>query len=170
MLPITKLCTAFCVGVLVHVGLFKKGEWHLEAPRVLVLHALVFTAIVIMDARTTEQSSLYNSYCVVLGYLSGLFSSIVTYRLSPWHRLHDFPGPRLAAVSKFWHVWQCRDSRNHELMERLHNQYGDFVRIGMGPPQDNLSLIAAKTDTPDRFRAIRSRFVPSRVFHEVRGQ
>ncbi|KAL9593418.1 MAG: hypothetical protein Q9179_005896 [Wetmoreana sp. 5 TL-2023] len=44
-----------------------------------------------------------------------------------FHRLRNFPGPRFAAVSKLWHIWQCRDSRNHLVLEDLRRQYGSFV-------------------------------------------
>lgn len=62
-------------------------------------------------------------------YLKPLFGSIAIYRLF-FHRLRYFPGPRLAVVSKLWHVWQCRDSHNHLVLERLHREYKSFVRIG----------------------------------------
>lgn len=62
-----------------------------------------------------------------------LFGSITIYRLY-FHRLNRFPGPRLAAVTKLWHVWQCRDSRNHQVLEKLHQEYGSFVRTGMEVP------------------------------------
>ena len=100
---------------------------------VFVLHVALALLLVLLETLKEDSapSPLNNASAIIGGYLLGLFSSIVLYRLSPFHRLHAFPGPRLAAVSKFWHVWQCRDSRNHELMERLHEKYGAFVHIGI---------------------------------------
>ncbi|OQE89490.1 hypothetical protein PENNAL_c0014G05119 [Penicillium nalgiovense] len=53
----------------------------------------------------------------------------MVYRLI-FHRLKYFPGPKLAAVSKLWHVWKCRDSRGHLVLEAWHEKYGEFVRTG----------------------------------------
>jgi hypothetical protein len=124
---------SYAVGVAAHLALFIRGEWHMQAPVVFVLHVLLGSFTVFSEFRKqgASQSSLLNASIIIAGYLLGLFSSIVAYRVSPYHRLSKFPGPKLAGVSKFWHVWQCRDSRNHELMDRLHEKYGDFVRTGM---------------------------------------
>jgi hypothetical protein len=133
MLLSLKLFISCVVGVAAHLGLFIRGEWHMQAPVVIFLHILLgsFTFLSEVRKQGLSLSSLLSISAIIVGYLFGLFSSIVAYRLSPRHRLYKFPGPRLAAVSKFWHVWQCRDSRNHELMDNLHEEYGDFARIGM---------------------------------------
>ncbi len=60
-------------------------------------------------------------------FFADLFASIVTYRLF-LHRLRHFPRPTLAKACKLWHVTHCLDSKNHLLMDRLHQKYGDFVR------------------------------------------
>ena len=106
----------------------------MQAPVVFLLHVFFGILTVVSEVRKlgVSQASINNASIIIAGYLLGLFSSMVAYRLSPYHRLHKFPGPRLAAASKLWHVWQCRDSRNHELMDRLYEEYkSDFVRIGM---------------------------------------
>jgi hypothetical protein len=105
----------------------------MQVPVVIIIHILlgVFTLLFEIRKQGLSPFPLVNTSVIVFGYFFGLFSSIVAYRLSPRHRLYKFPGPRPAAVSKFWHVWQCRDSRNHELMDHLYEKYGDFVRIGM---------------------------------------
>ncbi|KAH7311563.1 benzoate 4-monooxygenase cytochrome P450 [Stachybotrys elegans] len=64
-----------------------------------------------------------------LAYHTGLFCSILTYRLF-FYPLCQFPGPRLAAVSKLWHVWKCRSSLGHLVLEEWRQQYGPFVRTG----------------------------------------
>lgn len=122
------------IGIAAHLGIFIRGEWHMRAPAVLVIHVLLGTIVVLSEGRKLgiSQEPIINAIIIISGYLFGLFSSIFAYRLSPFHRLYYFPGPRVAAASKFWHVWQCRDSRNHELMVRLHDEYeSDFVRTGM---------------------------------------
>ena len=105
----------------------------MQAPMVFIVHLFFSSLISVSEVRNHGVSSLAftNASVIVGSYVGGLFASMIVYRLSPLHRLSQFPGPPLAAISKFWHVWQCRDSRNHQLMEQLHNAYGNFVRTGM---------------------------------------
>ncbi|RDW72725.1 cytochrome P450 [Aspergillus mulundensis] len=49
-----------------------------------------------------------------------------------WHPLAPFPGPRLAALTRFYRAYfdiSWKHSFAHHLIE-LHNKYGDVVRIG----------------------------------------
>ncbi|KAF2199990.1 cytochrome P450 monooxygenase-like protein [Delitschia confertaspora ATCC 74209] len=62
-------------------------------------------------------------------YLTSLFASMIIYRLC-FHPLKNFPGPKLAAVTKFWHVYRSRNSTNYLVMEEIHKQYGNLVRTG----------------------------------------
>lgn len=105
----------------------------MQAPLIFLLHLLFGLLVVIFQVGNhgASPSVFIHSFLIIAGYLFGLFASIIEYRTSSFHRLHSFPGPKLAAISKLWHVWQCRDSRNHELMDSLHEEYGDFVRLGM---------------------------------------
>lgn len=126
-----KLLAASIVGLLAHQLLFIRGEWHLLAPTIVVIHVFALFFLLgfeIQHGRTFSDSSLVvfsQSFC----YLFSLFTSITIYRVY-FHRLRKFPGPRLAAVSKLWHVWQCRDSRNHLVLDKLRHEYGPFVRTG----------------------------------------
>jgi len=135
MLPSLRIFVSCAVGVAAPLGLFTREvrEWHMQALVVLVIHLLLGSFMFIFEVWKHGLSpiSLVNISVIISGCLFDLFSSIVAYRLSPHHRLCKFLGPRLAAVSQFWQVWQCRDSRNHELMDGLHEEYGDLVRIGM---------------------------------------
>lgn len=48
---------------------------------------------------------------------------LASYRLS-FHPLAQYPGPRLAAVTRLWKAyWQCTSSFTHELI-KLHEIYG----------------------------------------------
>ncbi|KAI5982762.1 cytochrome P450 [Pisolithus marmoratus] len=63
-------------------------------------------------------------------YYSFLLLSVVAYRLSPLHPLARYPGPIPCRISKFWMAWISTDGKQHEYYTRLHQKYGDVVRIG----------------------------------------
>ncbi|KAI0969353.1 benzoate 4-monooxygenase cytochrome P450 [Xylaria arbuscula] len=125
--------TSIIVGVAIHLGLFIRGEWHLSAPTVVLVHiaTVVLGAFFFAETWTLESIfvSLGRSFSHFISYNLGLFSSIAVYRIC-FHRPRRFPGPRMAALTKLWHVFQCRDSRNHLVLDSLHKRYGDFVRTG----------------------------------------
>ena len=133
MTPDPQLVAAGAAGALSHNVAFIHGEWHLHATKVLKLHALAFTVLLLLEATYSK-----NSWLAALAISSQLFGmytlcllgSISIYRVC-FHRLRSFPGPVFASVSKFWHVAHCLDSKGHLLLERLQQQYGDFVRIGI---------------------------------------
>lgn len=50
-----------------------------------------------------------------------------------FHRLHPFPGPPLARTSKFYHCLKLGKMNNFRKLAGWHEEYGDFVRIGMHP-------------------------------------
>lgn len=63
-------------------------------------------------------------------YWSGLVFFTLAYRLSPFHPLAKYPGPLLAKASKFWAAYLSGIGDQHRCLKRLHDRYGDVVRIG----------------------------------------
>ncbi|KAJ8502816.1 hypothetical protein ONZ45_g11411 [Pleurotus djamor] len=63
-------------------------------------------------------------------FIAALMTSMVTYRLSPFHPLSDIPGPRLAKITKFWGAHLTWTGRQHLHLKALHDKYGPFVRTG----------------------------------------
>ncbi|CAJ2507920.1 Uu.00g091060.m01.CDS01 [Anthostomella pinea] len=126
------------LGFAAHLGVFIRGEWHVQAPQLFIGHACVILCVPLCwsflpDSDSAGLGPLVDGLMwASLAYLTGLFASIFIYRVSGFHRLTvaGFPGPFGARVSKLWHVWACRYSKNHELLDRLHQEYGDFVRTG----------------------------------------
>jgi len=119
-------------GICSHLVLFRRGEWHLQGLRLLQALVMVLTALTLylqFRINLTWAQSTSSAMIIASSYLVGLFSSITLYRVF-FHPLRSFPGPRLAAVSKFWHVWQLGFSKNHDLLDRLRLEYGDYVRTG----------------------------------------
>ncbi|EKM52101.1 uncharacterized protein PHACADRAFT_262568 [Phanerochaete carnosa HHB-10118-sp] len=65
-----------------------------------------------------------------LTYWSALSLSIIAYRVSPLHPLYQYPGPLPAKITQWWHVWQVYKGKRHLYIQRMHERYGDIVRIG----------------------------------------
>jgi hypothetical protein len=119
-------------GITFHLGYFIKGEHHMNAlflfRTAITLCLLLYSTEVCMYGMTPSRA-LVDTTTLVLAFTIPLFTSIACYRLC-FHRLRGFPGPSMAALSKMWHCWQARHSRNHLVLEKLHKQYGTFVRTG----------------------------------------
>jgi hypothetical protein len=121
------LTTAGCLGVGAHHLVFIHGEWHLKVPHIVSSHCSIFLAIYALCSLFAANRSFCFQLCTT--YLLALYASIAIYRVF-FHRIRHFPGPRLAAVTKLWHVWQSRNSENYLVMQRMHAEYGELVRTG----------------------------------------
>lgn len=62
-------------------------------------------------------------------YLTTLALSILL-RRAFYHPLRRFDGPFGAKLSKWWGVFWTMDGRRHHKLRKLHEKYGDIVRIG----------------------------------------
>ena len=74
--------------------------------------------------------ALWSSIALTTTYTASALLTTAAYRLSPWHPLAKFPGPRLWHVSSLWLSWISSKGRRHHMLDHLHKQYGVFVRIG----------------------------------------
>ena len=111
---------------------FNRGEHHMRAPLyfwLCVTSTFVLLAYELLVCHRTYVGATKVTALTVGSYAITIFTSITIYRTC-FHALLVFPGPRLAGVSKFWHVYHTLNSQNHLLMERLHEKYGSFVRTG----------------------------------------
>jgi tryprostatin B 6-hydroxylase len=121
-------------GFMIHYGLFIRGEWHVYAPRIAKIYGLLFICPVTgrFFLKTPEIREISNNLVLgLLGHVLGLMMSIVLYRAFS-HPLNkaSFPGPFWARMTKLWHVWHVRDSKNHLFLEKLREKYGDVIRTG----------------------------------------
>ncbi|ORY67582.1 cytochrome P450 [Pseudomassariella vexata] len=117
-------------GVIAHQGVFIRGEWHVQAPAIIVSHGLLFLSILVANTCLNipqADAALWMSY----SYIFSLTISITLYRAF-FHPLSKagFRGPWYARITKLWHVWAVRKLKNHLVLDRLHEIYGDFVRTG----------------------------------------
>ncbi|KAL9059749.1 MAG: hypothetical protein Q9162_001050 [Coniocarpon cinnabarinum] len=103
----------------------------MQAPAILTTHVGLFVGLAVYESIKVDSNGVapFRAATLIIGYLIGLYTSLIIYRVF-FHRLRHFPGPRLAGITKLWHVYNTLDARNHELLHGIHKQYGDFVRIG----------------------------------------
>jgi hypothetical protein len=126
------LAAIFLSGIGFHQACFVRGEWHIQSAAVFGFYLLLLAmvAATVHHVRSmTLMSSLSTGFLFLSWHLAGLWSAMLVYR-GMFHPLRRFPGPNGAKYSKFWHVWQCLDSRNHLVLDGLRTKYGDFVRTG----------------------------------------
>ena len=119
-------------GFASHQLYFIRGEHHMNTSVLFysytALAVVVFFLELRMDDETYRGAVQYTSLHIC-AYTSMLFTNILVYRVY-FHRLRSFPGPFLARVSKLWHVYQARHSQNHQLLLRLYEEYGPFIKTG----------------------------------------
>lgn len=126
------LITSLALGVLSHLLIFIHKEWHLQVAKVVLIHLLgaaclwyAFSVIEPQDISFTGQETIFT----FTSYLVGLYSSIAIYRVV-FHPLRRLPGPRLAPLTKIYHVWCCRNKKNYQILDNWYKKYGRVVRIG----------------------------------------
>jgi benzoate 4-monooxygenase len=56
----------------------------------------------------------------------------ILYYLLPWLRnasQRAIPGPKLAAFSNLWLMYQCRKGKRYEAVDQAHKKYGPLIRL-----------------------------------------
>ena len=133
-LPTWQACLALgALGVLSHLTFFIRADPN-DASPTLALLFVTLPALVTLALNTLFHLSYYEAVTTAaawcLSYIGAVFISILIYRLY-FHKLKNFPGPSGARISQFWHVakiWKKVDQFRH--LDRLHQQYGEYVRAG----------------------------------------
>ena len=135
--PVTMGLPAQCLlsaslGVLSHLCIFIRGEHHLRSPFLLRFYLTLYGLLVLSETFIQPPNlpdAFKSSFLVIASYATALFTSMTIYRVF-LHRLRHFPGPPLAAVSKLYHVSQVLDAKQYLFLDKLREQYGDYVRTG----------------------------------------
>jgi hypothetical protein len=103
-----------------------------EPKNPLLLAALLLVApgalsVVWMGSTASTYAATASAF---LSYWSFLVIFTVVYRISPFHPLARYPGPRLARVTKWYSVYKIIQGKQHLHYKRLHDTYGNTVRVG----------------------------------------
>lgn len=134
-----ELAACFGAGVLVHLAVFRRGEWDAHSFTVLAVAATLQVLLTLLAHHQTGSSlalapladSLRRAGLWTASALAGLATSLLAYRASPWHRLARFPGPFAARLSTGCLTWRsARRGQVYEDVRALHARYGDYVRVG----------------------------------------
>ncbi|KAF4980177.1 hypothetical protein FZEAL_3755 [Fusarium zealandicum] len=127
------ISAAFALGVSLHLGLFRHGDWNLYTTRIILgifaVYGLLTGAFFRLASFTIGQA-FKAAAPLVLATLAGTYSSILIYR-GFFHRLGRFPGPSAAKFSNFYITsLTVKKFQKYEEIKTLHDKYGDYVRVG----------------------------------------
>ncbi|KFA81099.1 hypothetical protein S40288_01033 [Stachybotrys chartarum IBT 40288] len=125
--------TPLAIGarILVHQTYFKHGEHHLQAFTYaqIALSAVTVGAGLPLLAKDLVSYTSAEALSFIAYFFGGLYSSLVVYRLF-YHPLNKFAGSLWARLSSLWLSVQVRNGDGHRQITRLHEQYGEFIRVG----------------------------------------
>lgn len=118
-------------GIVCHLGYFIRGEHHQRIVQWFGVSVLIPTAawVAAVNRGLPVRTALVQTLSAYSIFVLSLGSSVAGYRLL-WHPLSRFPGPVLQRLSSVFTVLGLKNFNNHFQLARLHQQYGDFVRIG----------------------------------------
>ncbi|KAJ7364505.1 cytochrome P450 [Mycena albidolilacea] len=104
-------------------------------------HAAVFYAALVLSVYAATWVMDSETSLGLTAAVSGLYTAFtclftIIYRISPWHKLANYPGPFLYKISALALVPLSLQGKRNIVFDQLHAQYGDFVRVG----PDSLSI------------------------------
>ncbi|KAI0687966.1 high nitrogen upregulated cytochrome P450 monooxygenase 2 [Cerioporus squamosus] len=135
MLPVVDggLPPSGTVAITVSLGLIAHHLFRRHETYSIAVHAALLLGpptLVLASALPSQRSLLHAISVVYSTYLATLATSIVLYRLSPFHPLARYPGPVGCKISKLYMGAVCIPGYQHIYIKALHERYGDVVRIG----------------------------------------
>lgn len=123
----------FLAGVAVHLVVRPLHEIDHHALRFIAAASLAPAACfagLYLYLRLQAVAALAATVAATSSFACGLVGSLLVYRVF-FHRLRRFPGPLPAKVSRFYAMSKAAETKqSHLFLERLHEEYGDFVRVG----------------------------------------
>ncbi len=121
---------ASAAGFLSHHLYFIRGIRDMEVRNIIFGHIIALSLLFFKTVSTAGLSQGVVTYIVIsTAYFVSLFSSILVYRLF-FHPLRRFPGPIGVVISHWYVAWMGWGGKLHREYVQMHEQYGDFVRVG----------------------------------------
>jgi tryprostatin B 6-hydroxylase len=142
MLPPTESTLAFGVGVVTHLLYFSRGEHHLHPqhyPQAFALVSIAATGLLLFRHGLELSQAIRIVGSLGFYFVTGLYASLLVYRQF-FHPLNKFPGPLGSRISGLFLSIGFRNADSAVQYRRLHEKYGDFVRVG----SSDLSIIHPK--------------------------
>ncbi|KAL0954060.1 hypothetical protein HGRIS_005210 [Hohenbuehelia grisea] len=110
------------------------------------------------------ETAFSDTASILFRYLFSAATFTIVYRLSPRHPLSQFPGPFLNRISSLRMVATIYYGKRYSDIERLHEAYGPFVRIGPNSLSVNLhdavNKVYAAANSLDKGPAYRAGHLP----------
>ncbi|EJD01469.1 cytochrome P450 [Fomitiporia mediterranea MF3/22] len=118
------------VGALLVHAIYKRYEIDPSRPVVtsLLLGGVPSICAFLLKAHLGSMIYAVPIACTV--FYTTLITSVVLYRISPFHPLAGYPGPLLARITKLYGLAKMASGKNHEWYKKLHEKYGPYVRVG----------------------------------------
>ncbi|KAH0493464.1 hypothetical protein TgHK011_000132 [Trichoderma gracile] len=126
-------CVSLLAGIASHHLVFRPYEtdtyaWQLVFIYIASIATIFATHVHIGGYQVTP--ALLRTFFIASVYNCSVLASILVYR-ALFHPLRHFPGPFLAGLSRFDAMGRMIHSRKgYEDIQRLHQKYGDIVRVG----------------------------------------
>lgn len=120
---------AILLGILNHIVLNRyepTKKTFYRAATILLLEPLCICIFHYVFGRSLSLPTIAIAY---ISFYTALITSVVLYRLSPFHPLAHVPGPASMKISKFYSLYVWWKGDRHLRMERMHEKYGPVVRI-----------------------------------------
>ena len=123
---------AAIIGVCFHIAI-RDVEVDYRLWRMAAIYAATSTLLMYSFVKVCDYSifqAWFRTIVANTGFNVGLAGSIGIYRLL-FHRIRHFPGPLGAKLSRFYTATiSAKNLQYHYELEKMHEQYGDFVRTG----------------------------------------
>ncbi|KAK1236279.1 hypothetical protein PQX77_000483 [Marasmius sp. AFHP31] len=97
---------------------------------VILLLQPALLPFVLQRSGSFEMNGVSDVLAAYLTFFTTLATSIVLYRVSPFHPLTKVPGPVIFKITKLWRLHLCWKGQQHFALKALHDQYGPIVRTG----------------------------------------
>lgn len=127
------------IDVVNHLIYFNYGEHHMHGVRYIQIFVAFCTMTIGFVNQINNEFVVFAVFDVLwsaISYVAKIYASLLVYR-TVFSSLRQFPGSFGAKISNFWFFLQLASQDAYKKVIKLHEDYGDFVRIGF----NDLSIV-----------------------------